>query len=74
MIKLVIGLCSVWNTYPRAVIANALRFRLFEGRNSIIKNAHNSRTIYGLVREQFDLLNFFYSIEHILYLVCFLQV
>ena len=57
MISLVIGFCSVWNTSPRAIIANALRYRLFEGKDSIIINAHNSRMIYGLVREQFDLFN-----------------
>ena len=63
MISLVIGFCSVWNTSPRAVIANALRYRLFEGKDSIITNAHNSRMIYGLVREQFDLLDFFYYVD-----------
>jgi hypothetical protein len=52
MIRLVIGFCSVWNTSPRAVIANALRYKLFEGKNSIITNAHYSIMIY-------DLLNFF---------------
>jgi len=59
MISLVIGFCSVWNTSPRAIIANALRYRLFEGKDSIKTNAHNSRMIYGLVREEFDLLDYF---------------
>ena len=72
MISLVIGFCSVWNTSPRAVIANALRYRLFEGKDSIITNAHNSRMIYGLVREQFDLLNFFYYVD--IYFILFVCI
>ena len=71
MISLVIGFCSVWNTSPRAIIANALRYRLFEGKDSIITNAHNSRMIYGLVREQFDLLDFFYYVDiYFIWFVC----
>ena len=57
VISLVIILSSMWNASPRAIIANALRYRLFEGQNSIIANAHNSRMIYELVTEQFDLFN-----------------
>ena len=72
MISLVIGFCSVWNTSPRAVIANALRYRLFEGKDSIITNAHNSRMIYGLVREQFDLLDFFYYVD--IYFILFVCI
>jgi len=74
MISLVIGFCSVWNTSPRAVIANALRYRLFEGKDSIITNAHNSRMIYGLVREQFDLLDFFYYVDIYFILFVYIQV
>jgi len=62
----------VWNTSPRAIIANALRYRLFEGKDSIIINAHNSRMIYGLVREQFDLLNFFYYVD--IYFILFVCI
>ena len=72
MISLVIGFCSVWNTSPRAVIANALRYRLFEGKDSIITNAHNSRMIYGLVREQFDLLDFVYYVD--IYFILFVCI
>jgi len=72
MISLVIGFCSVWNMSPRAVIANALRYRLFEGKDSIITNAHNSRMIYGLVREQFDLLDFFYYVD--IYFILFVCI
>jgi len=72
MISLVIGFCSVWNTSPRAIIANALRYRLFEGKDSIITNAHNSRMIYGLVREQFDLLDFFYYVD--IYFILFVCI
>jgi len=72
MISLMIGFCSVWNTSPRAVIANALRYRLFEGKDSIITNAHNSRMIYGLVREQFDLLDFFYYVD--IYFILFVCI
>jgi len=72
MIRLVIGFCSVWNATPRAVIANALRYRLFEGKDSIITNAHNSRMIYGLVREQFDLLDFFYYVD--IYFILFVCI
>ena len=72
MISLVIGFCSVWNTSPRAVIANALRYRLFEGKDSIITNAHNSRIIYGLVREQFDLLDFVYYVD--IYFILFVCI
>jgi len=62
----------VWNTSPRAIIANALRYRLFEGKDSIITNAHNSRMIYGLVREQFDLLDFFYYVD--IYFILFVCI
>jgi len=72
MISLVIGFCSVWNTSPRAIIANALRYRLFEGKDSIITNAHNSRMIYGLVREQFDLLDFVYYVD--IYFILFVCI
>jgi len=72
MISLVIGFCSVWNMSPRAVIANALRYRLFEGKDSIITNAHNSRMIYGLVREQFDPLDFFYYVD--IYFILFVCI
>ena len=72
MIRLVIGFCGVWNTSPRAIIANALRYRLFGVKNSIITNAHNSRMIYGLVREQFDLLDFFYYVD--IYFILFVCI